>query len=384
VNNLFLNSWENWRKSAVSNWLAVLGLLYFLLVAVRLISTGFQIALGEEAEALFTFATNPFLGLIIGILATALIQSSSTVSSIVVGLVAGGLPVATAVPIIMGANVGTTITNTIVSLGHIKISDEFKRAFAAATVHDCFNLCCLLLFFPLELTFHGLENSAKYLANFLINPEQSWNLLSFNILDFLIKPLLNQFIITSNNLPPRLNGITLALLGAILIFGSIFYLSKVLKFLLIGKARKVLHQAIGSNPIVSILTGTGITCLIQSSSATTSLMIPLAGNGVFTLEQIYPFTLGANIGTCLTALLAATAFTGKAAFPGLEIALVHFLYNVLGVVIIYSLPIVREIPIRGARFLAEVAVRYKFAALGYILAIFLLLPALCLGITTRF
>lgn len=384
MSNLLLNTWENWRKSAVFNWLAIIALLYCLLVAVRVISTGFQIALGKEAETLFTFAKNPFLGLIIGILATALIQSSSTVSSIVVGLVAGGLPISTAVPIIMGVNVGTTITNTIVSLGHVNSSDEFKRAFAAATVHDCFNFCCLLLFFPLEITFHGLENSAKYLANFLINPEQSWNLFSFNILDFLIQPLLNQLIIASHTLPARLNGITLAFLGAILIFASIFYLSKVLKFLLVGKARKVLHQAIGSNPIVSILAGTGISCLIQSSSATTSLMIPLAGNGVFTLEQIYPFTLGANIGTCLTALLAATAFTGDAAFPGLEIALVHLLYNFFGVLIIYSLPIVREIPLRGARFLAELAVLYKFAALGYIISIFLVLPALCLGITSRF
>ncbi|MFP3423403.1 Na/Pi symporter, partial [Bacillus sp. SIMBA_161] len=76
-----------------------------------LISTGFQLAFGSEAEALFAFATNPFLGLMIGILATALIQSSSTVSAIVVSLVAGGLPVSTAVPMIMGANVGTTITN---------------------------------------------------------------------------------------------------------------------------------------------------------------------------------------------------------------------------------------------------------------------------------
>jgi sodium-dependent phosphate cotransporter len=161
-------------------------------------------------------------------------------------------------------------------------------------------------------------------------------------------------------------------------------LSKTLKFLLIGKARKILHQAIGTHPIISILAGTGITCLIQSSSATTSLMIPLAGNGVFTLEQIYPFTLGANIGTCLTGLIAATAFTGNALLPGLEIALVHLLYNFLGVVMIYSLPILREMPLRGARFLAEMATRYQLAALAYIITIFLVIPTLCLGVTSRF
>lgn len=384
MNHFFLNSLKQWRNRSTLSWIAVIGLFYFLFVAVRLISTGFQLAVGEEAEALFTVATNPFLGLIVGILATALIQSSSTVSAIAVSLVAGGLPVATAVPIIMGANVGTTITNTIVSLGHLKTSDEFKRAFAAATVHDCFNLCCLLLFFPLEITFHGLENGAKFLAHLLSNWGESWQFSSFNPLDFLIQPLLNPFITLSKQLPRTIDGITLALLGILFIFGSIFYLSKTLKFLLIGKARKILYQAIGTHPIISILAGTGITCLIQSSSATTSLMIPLAGNGVFTLEQIYPFTLGANIGTCLTGLIAATAFTGNALLPGLEIALVHLLYNFFGVVMIYSLPILREIPLRSARFLAEMATRYKLAALAYIITIFLVIPALCLGITSRF
>lgn len=375
---------EKWRNSQRLKWFAVIALLYFLLVAVRLLSTGFQLALGEQAEALFIWATNPFLGLMIGILTTALIQSSSTVSSIVVGLVAGGLPVATAIPIIMGSNVGTTMTNTIVSLGHLKASEEFKRAFAAATIHDCFNLCCLLLFFPLEITFHGLEKLAKVIADLLLNPEQSWNILSFDLLDWILNPLIEWLTAITHSLPNKLTGIAFAILGILLILGTIFYLSKLLKALLVGKAREILHHAIGRTPLVSMLAGTGITCLIQSSSAATSLMIPLAGNGVFRLEQIYPFTLGTNIGTCLTALLAATALTGEVAIPGLEIAMVHLLYNCLGILIIYSLPFLRDIPLRGARLLAEMATRYQFAALGYIIIIFLGLPALGLGITSRF
>lgn len=380
----FRNILEKLCNSQRLKWFTVIALLYLLLVAVRLLSTGFQLALGEQAEALFTFATNPFLGLMIGILATALIQSSSTVSSIVVGLVAGGLPVSTAVPIVMGANVGTTMTNTIVSLGHLKASEEFKRAFAAATIHDCFNLCCLLLFFPLEITFHGLEKLAKFTADILLNPEQNWNVLSFNILDFILNPLMNWLTAITHSLPTKLTGIGFAILGILLILGTIFYLSKLLKALLVGKAREILHNAIGRSPLISILAGTGVTCFIQSSSAATSLMIPLAGNGVFSLEQIYPFTLGTNIGTCLTALLAATAVTGDLAIPALEIALVHLLYNSLGVLIIYSLPLLRQIPLSGARFLAEVATRYQFAALVYILIIFLVLPAVGLGISTRF
>ncbi len=94
-------------------WLSVLLLVYLLIAAVGAIGTGFKAATGERAEELFAFATNPFLGLVVGTVTTALIQSSSTVTSIIVGLVAGGLPVITAIPMVMGANIGTSITNTI-------------------------------------------------------------------------------------------------------------------------------------------------------------------------------------------------------------------------------------------------------------------------------
>lgn len=106
-----------------------------LLAAVYVIGMGFRQEFGgaEGVESLFTFATNPFIGLVLGVLATALIQSSSTVTSIIVALVAGGLPVAIAIPMIMGANVGTTVTNTLVSFGLVNRPGEFRNAFAAAT-----------------------------------------------------------------------------------------------------------------------------------------------------------------------------------------------------------------------------------------------------------
>ena len=109
-------------RSRLGPWLIVVVALYVLLVAVGVIGKGFRQVFGgpEGVESLFMFATNPFVGLVLGILATALIQSSSTVTSIIVGLVAGGMPIAVAIPMVMGANVGTTVTNTIVSFGHVK------------------------------------------------------------------------------------------------------------------------------------------------------------------------------------------------------------------------------------------------------------------------
>jgi len=106
---------SNWPQ-----WLMIAALVYLLLVAVATIGSGFKAAAEDQAKELFAFASNPITAVVIGTVATALIQSSSTVTSIIVGLVAGGLPVSIAIPMVMGANMGTTITNTIVSLGHVR------------------------------------------------------------------------------------------------------------------------------------------------------------------------------------------------------------------------------------------------------------------------
>ncbi|MEL7523431.1 MAG: Na/Pi symporter, partial [Cyanobacteria bacterium J06553_1] len=156
---------------------------------------------------------------------------------------------------------------------------------------------------------------------------------------------------------------------------------KLLKKLMTGRAKDILHFAIGRGPIAGILAGTFITILVQSSSTTTSLMIPLAGAGVFGLQQIYPFTLGANIGTCVTALLAATSVSGAEAGPALQIAMVHLIYNTLGVVVIYCIPFLCRLPIQGAETLAAVAAEKKYLAFAYIVAVFFVIPGVLLGVT---
>ncbi|GIS36095.1 MAG: hypothetical protein Ct9H90mP7_1030 [Candidatus Neomarinimicrobiota bacterium] len=139
---------------------AVFAVLYLFLVSIGMIGSAFK-GLGRGfAESLFQSQASPFIGLFIGILATGLIQSSSTTTSLVVGMVAAGtfgndpkLAVAAAVPYIMGANIGTSITNTIVSLGHIVNREEFKRAFSASVVHDFFNILAVVVIFPFEVIF---------------------------------------------------------------------------------------------------------------------------------------------------------------------------------------------------------------------------------------
>jgi sodium-dependent phosphate cotransporter len=119
--------------------------------------------------------------------------------------------------------------------------------------------------------------------------------------------------------------------------------------------------------------------LVQSSSTTTSLIVPLAGSGVFTLRQVYPFTLGANIGTTITALLAATAITGVNAIFALQIALIHFLYNLIGVLVIYTIPLLRDIPIKAAEMLSSLAQKNKLYVAGYMLLVFVIIPLILIG-----
>lgn len=367
--------------NAVFNWILVGFLVYLLLIAVSMIGSGFKAAAGDSAKELFAFANNPFTGLVIGTIATALIQSSSTVTSIIVGLVAGGLPVTIAIPMVMGANIGTSVTNTIVSLGHVRDGTEFRRAFAAATIHDFFNLLSVAIFLPIEIMFHPLERMAGWLSSGLVGGQS----MSMKGLNF-IKPLTKPVISTIENglgsfLAEKVAAVAVIVLGIVLIFVVITFIGKVLKKLMVGKAKNILHKAIGKGPIMGISVGTVVTILVQSSSTTTSLIVPLAGAGLFTLYQVYPFTLGANIGTCITALLAATAVSGDYSQFALQIAFVHLIYNILGVIVIYSIPFLRGIPPKCAEMLAGAAVKNKLYALGYIAGVFFIIPALLIFVS---
>lgn len=367
-------------RDSSPRWLSVLGVffcVYLLLIAVGVIGDGFNWLAGgkEGAERIFGFATDPVVGLMAGMLATALIQSSSTVTSVIVGLVAGGLPVGIAIPMVMGANMGTTITNTIVSLGHLGRGDEFRRAFAAATIHDFFNLLSFVIFLPLEMAFGFLERLSGLLVGGFQAPGGSTELGFFNPIRWATDPIIDA--LGREGLAGFLGpvGPFLMIIGGIaLIFATIVAISKLLKKVLIGTAEKLFHRAIGRGPLAGIFSGTLITFVVQSSTTTTSLAVPLAGSGVLQLKQVYPFTLGANIGTTLTALMAAFAVSPDEFAFALQIAVVHFLYNLIGVALIYGIAFLRNIPLFCAQKLADLATRQKAYALGYLLLVFFVLP----------
>ncbi|MFC1234568.1 Na/Pi symporter [Vibrio sp. F74] len=372
------------RQNSIKNlmrWANLVFMLYLLLLAVSMVGGGFKLATGEQAKTLFEFASHPVAGLMIGLVATALIQSSSTVTSIIVGLVAGGLPVETAIPMIMGANIGTTVTNTLVSLGHMRCKVEFKRAFASATVHDFFNLLAVLIFLPIEMMFGMLEK----ISHWLISPMLATGDMSikgFNFVKPITKPVISALKEPLGAFSDSIAGIILIALGITTVFLAITVMGKLMKKLMVGRAKDILQSAIGKGPIHGIVSGSIVTVLVQSSSTTTSLMVPLVGTGVLKVRDIYPFTLGANIGTCITALLAATAVTGEFAVFALQIALVHLTFNILATVFIFGIPFLRELPLKGADIISDMAMKNKSVVAIYLIAVFIVMPGAILALTT--
>lgn len=364
---------QSWPKPL--RWALLILLIFAMLTAVSLIGGGFKTATEEHARTLFEFASNPFMGLIIGMVATALIQSSSTVSSIIVAMVAGGLPIHIAIPMMMGANIGTSITNTIVSLGHIKDKQEFQRAFNAATIHDFFNIFAVMIFLPLEIMFGFLEYLSAALVG-LFTLGSSADVGSFNPVKFVTGPVVDGVKLYSSQLPQVYDGLSRIVLGLALIILSITWMGKIMKSLMVGRARVILERSLGGGSVSGIASGTVVTVLVQSSSTTTSLMVPLVGNGIVTARAIYPFTLGANIGTCITAIIAALAIDGPNAGLALQIAFVHFCYNALAVLTIYGLAFLREWPPNLSYQLSVKVAEQKLYGVAYIVGVFFVMPLL--------
>jgi sodium-dependent phosphate cotransporter len=158
----------------------IAGMLYAFIVSLSFMADGFRLVAGKQAGEVFRNSEifsatqcsnlglltsvlswvcdrshvcidNPVAGMLVGVLVTVLVQSSSTSTSIVITMVAAELlTVKQAIPLIMGANIGTSVTSTIVAMGQIGQVDEFQRAFAAATVHDMFNFLSVIVMLPTE------------------------------------------------------------------------------------------------------------------------------------------------------------------------------------------------------------------------------------------
>ena len=338
--------------------------LYAFLVSIGMIGKAFKLVGGGFVDNLICDASNPLIGLFVGILATSIVQSSSTTTSLVVAMVgSGAMPVETAIPVVMGANIGTTVTNYLVSLGHVSHGGEFNRAIAASNVHDFFNILAVLILFPLQLATNFLGKACGFLAGLV---EQVGGDTFTSPLEMVIAPVVKAAVAFLANYP------WLLMLFAVgVMFGSLRYLVVILKGLVLERIETLFDQTIFKNAGRAMIFGMAITVLVQSSSITTALAVPLAGAGILTLHQIFPYALGANVGTTITAILAAFA-VGE--ISALTVAFAHLLFNVIGIMVIWPIPAIRGIPIFLAERMAAASNRNRLVPLVYVITVFYLIP----------
>lgn len=350
-------------------------ILFVFLVSLNLMSGGFKLLGKDIAEQIITITSNPFVGLFVGLLATALVQSSSTTTSMIVAIVASGaLTLQNAVPMIMGANIGTSVTSTIVALGHIPKKAEFQKAIGSATVHDFFNLLVVAIVFPIEYFTGALSSAGAWLAS-LIYSEGTSTTKMFSILGVTVKPAAKAIISLLGSKALFVIPISIALL-----FVSLRAFSVSLRKILIGKSEQNFQKYVFGNPIKSLLWGTGITAAVQSSSVTTSLIVPLVATDKINLRKAFPFLMGANIGTTVTALIASISQTEAA----LAVALCHLLFNMFGVLFLFPIAAVRNIPIWMSETLGHYAGKRRMIGVAYIMITFFLIPFTLIYSTSDF
>ncbi|XP_067857081.1 solute carrier family 34 member 2b isoform X2 [Heptranchias perlo] len=413
----------------------LVGFLYLFVCSLGILSSAFQLVGGKAAGDIFkgnVILANPVAGLVIGILVTVLVQSSSTSSSIVVSMVSSGLlGVQSAIPVIMGTNIGTSVTNTIVALMQAGDRNEFRRAFAGATVHDFFNWLSVMVLLPIEAASGYLYHLTRVIVkSFDIKSGED----APDLLNVITDPLTKLIIQEEKNVtvPSELNctspefcwsdgnniwtlknvsqtiylekcnhlfvnsaisdlGVGLILLAASLIIlcTCLILIVKLLNSMLKGQVATVIKKIINTDfrypfgwltGYVALVVGAGMTFIVQSSSIFTSALTPLVGIGVISIERVYPLTLGSNIGTTTTAIIAALASPGETLANSLQIALSHFFFNISGIIIWYPIPFMR-VPIRLAKALGTYTSKYRWFAVIYLILCFLLLPLIVFGLS---
>ena len=356
----------------------------------------------------------------------------------------------------MGANIGTSVTNTLVSLAQVSDRDQFRRAFAGATVHDMFNILSVLVFLPIEvacgylyitteflvtkMNLQGRSMSKKEFLKKLTNPftkmiiqldesvitriakgdksAESQSLVKYwcdKGQEQIVTVMQHNFTLPSNSSsliainktivvhskPCKFllhgTGLSDSVIGLITLFASLLILCcclvgivKLLQSILQGRIAIIVKRTVNNDlpkpfgfltGYCAIIVGAGLTILVQSSSIFTSTLTPLVGLGVVSLDRIFPLTLGSNIGTTGTSIIAAMASSGDQLHFALQIALCHLFFNLSGIALWYPIPAMRKVPINMAKCLGNTTAKYRWFAPVYIILFFFLVPGTIFGLS---
>ena len=336
--------------------------LYLFFLSLQMMGASLK-SFKDLSQTLISTTSNPYVGLFIGILATSIIQSSSSTTTIVVGMVAAGaLTIENAIPIVMGANIGTSITNIIASLPQMNRNNEFRKAFASAIVHDFFNVLSVIILLPLQIATNFLGVLATIMAEVFAGVG---GLKFLSPVKAITKPIVTSIQSYFADIPWLM-----LVIAIILLFIALKYMVSSLKVIVVSRAKDWFDRYLFKTALRAFIVGIVLTMLVQSSSITTSMVVPMAGAGLLSLEQIFPYTLGSNIGTTITAILAAL-ITGNIA--AVTVAFAHTLFNICGIIFWWPL---KKVPITMARKFADYSTGNKIVPLAFVLVVFFIIPLL--------
>lgn len=412
--------------------------LYIFLLSLNFLTIGFTLvspyALKAEKAVQFLLA-NPISALSVGILVTAVLQSATATTSIVVTMVGAGIiPSAKkAIPIIMGSNIGTCVTNSLVALTLSGNPTEFKRAFCAATLNDMFNYLTTAILLFLEITFNFMETTSKKLTNLM--PENIQDLKKANFIEEILRPVsdllikLNETnieaiqygsnnteiasrccesenIITTDNgtecgqcdylalpLVERIGdgftGLFFIILSLIILTACLFGIVKILSLFIVGPIARGVRSAVNASlpgkikwftQVILFMFSFSLTLVVQSSNIITATLVPLCGIGMVSLHRVYVMTLGSNIGTTVTGILSALTQPTYAIKKSMQLAIVNTLFNLFGVILWLPVPAMR-LPKKFSRKLGDIIYEHRWFLYVYTCVCYVVLPALVLGLS---
>ncbi len=388
---------------------------YLFFLSITMLGSGMKAAFKGPVDAFLQEHGDSFTELVsfvVGVLGTSLVQSSSTVTSMAVVLAQEDiLPLLIAIGMVHGANLGTSVTSSLVAFAsEIKpltgqpIRDlkallferrlpGFHRAVSTAVVHGLFNaLMVTAILLALEIPFGVIHKVAAASAHSVAQLAQSADWL-LDVLDWVspktyTKPVVH--LVQDGGAALGLGKVAVSAILVVLSFALLFaslrgFSTTVKAWLLQGNdaseddlegLKAMGEKLLGTSPFDTFVRGLLLTIMVQSSSATTSMVVPLAALGLFSLRKVFPFIMGANIGTTTTALIAAAQSFGEPGFAeGMTIALCHFYLNCLAVVLVVIVPGLTTSVLGATQWLADQSERAPIALLAYLGALTIGMPA---------
>ncbi|MBC8110688.1 MAG: hypothetical protein H7Y04_06470, partial [Verrucomicrobia bacterium] len=310
----------------------------------------------------------PFVALFVGLLLTVMLQSTSLASvMLLIFSTTGIIDVHEATFTIVGINIGITLSQTIVATGRTHKRREFRRVISLATIYSFFAICVGLVVLPLEYFFHTFSSLVTFTVSFLGFATQDTNALKNIFSSFYLNQLIDVY--------PVVGFVA----GSLVMVVSFRFFTQQTRNLIEKNATYYADAAFfDNNPFKLLWKGFLPALAIQSGVAATSLIIPAVLSRKTTLRRAYPFIIGAYLGASVmglwVALLLGNAFA-------LQIALVHLLFRMVGVLLLFPIPQLRYLPVQLSRHLATLTIRNRTMSFVYILLLFFLIPFLLIFFT---